>query len=327
MVRVKVRASGLALAVVAALFLHSAAQAQTPTQTWQEPRYNPEIGSRWAVVSQSLSEEKRGDQTASNRIDSRTEFSIDEKLADGFRISYVTREIRLSGSAPANAIAEKAFGSVKNIVIRARTDASGKPLAIENLDEVKSSMRNVVASMARSFDSNPQVAALVRQLMEGFLIVDGEQAASTYMEDLPQLAAGQSTGLMPGAVRREDDSVPNPLGGDALKSKLETRLVTFDAAAGKARYVRKRVVDPEALKGTVAAMAEKLAAAAGGNKVTPEVLRAIKDVSLAMDNEATIDVEGGMTRAVEDRSVYTASLMGRQMRKVERKTVTVTRMK
>ncbi|MDO9020464.1 MAG: hypothetical protein Q7V43_26295 [Myxococcales bacterium] len=312
-----------ALAVVVALCLHSAAQAQT----WKEPRYNPEIGSRWAVVSQSLSEEKRGDQTVSNRIDTRTEFSIDEKLADGFRISYVTREIRLSGSAPGNAIAEKAFGAVKDIVIRARTDAAGKPLVVENLDEVKSSMRSVVASMAQSFDSNPKVAALIRQLMEGFLIVDGEQAAATYMEDLPQLAAGQSTGLILGEVKREDESVPNPLGGGAIKSRLETRLVTFDAAAGKARYVRNRMLDPEALKGTIATLVEKLAAAAGNQKVTPEVLLAIKDVSLIMDNKVTIDVEGGMTRAVEDRSVMTASLMGRQMRKVERKAVTVTRMK
>lgn len=311
-----------ALAVIAAMCLESAAQAQT----WKEPRYNPEVGSRWAIVSQSLSEENRGDKTVSNRIDSRTEFSIDEKLADGFRISYVTREIKLSGGAPGNAIAEKAFGSVKDIVIRARTDTAGKPLVVENLDEVKSSMRTMVASMAKSFDSNPQVAGLIRQLMEGFLIVDGEQAARTYMEDLPQLAAGQNTGLMPGAVKRDEESLPNPLGGDAIKSRLETRLLTFDAATGKARYVRKRMFDPDALKGTIAALAEKLSAAVGDKKVTPEVLKAIKDVSLAMDNDATIDVEGGMTRAVEDRSVTTASLMGRQMRKVERKTVTVTRM-
>lgn len=313
--------------LVAVAFVCLSAQAQAQNRDWSERRYDPAPGSRWAVVSRTDTEENRGPEpTSTRRLETRNEFSIDEKLADGFRISYVMREIRLTGTAPTNAIAEKAFGAMKDIVIRGRTNAAGKPLAVENIDEVKSNVSVVVANLVRAFDKNPKVAELIRQMLEGFMIVDGPQAAETYMEDMLVLAAGQSTGIMPGAVKRQDESVPSPLGAGSIKSTLETRIESFDATAGNVRYIRKRVFDPAAMKAVVVSLTEKMIAAAGNQTIPPEVLSQIKDISLEIESEMVITVEGGMTRMIDDRSVTTARLMGRIMRKIEKKTMSVTRM-
>lgn len=313
--------------LVAVAFVGLSAQAEAQNRDWSERPYDPAVGSRWAVVSRVDTEENLGPGPASTRrLETRNEFSIDEKLADGFRISYVMREIRMTGTAPTNAIAEKAFGAMKDIVIRGRTNAAGKPLAVENIGEVKSNVSVVVANLVRAFDKNPKVAELIRQMLEDFMIVDGPQAAETYMEDMLVLAAGQSTGIMPGAVKRQDEAVPSPLGAGSIKSTLETRIESFDAAAGNVRYIRKRVFDPAAMKAVVVSLTEKMIAAAGSQTIPPEVLSQLKDVSLEIESEMVITVEGGMTRMIDDRSVTTARLMGRVMRKIEKKTMSVTRM-
>lgn len=314
-------------AAVALACLCTQAFAQMPARPYTERAYDPPVGSRWAVVSRTDTEENRApDPNSTRRLETRNEFSIDEKLADGFRISFVMREIKMTGTAPTNAIAEKAFGAIKDIVIRGRTNAAGKPLAVENIDEVKSNVSVVVANLVRAFDKNPKVAELLRQMLEGFMIVDGPQAAETYMEDMLVLAAGQSTGIMPGAVKRQDEAVPSPLGAGSIKSTLETRIESFDAATGNARYIRKRVFDPAAMKVVVVSLAEKMIAAAGSQTIPPDVLSQIRDVSLEIESEMVITVEGGMTRMIDDRSVTTARLMGRIMRKIEKKTMSVTRM-
>jgi hypothetical protein len=92
---------------------------------------------------------------------------------------------------------------VKDIVVRACTDKTGKPVAVENLDEVKSTLRTVIDRMVKAFEQKPQVAGFIRQMLEGFLVADEKAAVTALMEDLPVLAAGQNTGLKPGEAARE----------------------------------------------------------------------------------------------------------------------------
>ena len=74
---------------------------QAMAQPWTERPYNPEIGSRWSIISQTDSDEVRpGGPPRDQHVRVRGEFSIDEKLPDGFRITYVNRELleMLNGS-------------------------------------------------------------------------------------------------------------------------------------------------------------------------------------------------------------------------------------
>ena len=316
-----------AIVLCAVAAVAAPALAQTSGKTWTEPPYNPPVGSAWSVLSKTDSEENRpGGERITAQIVSRTEFTVDEKLPGGYRVSYVTRDIKMTGNAPGRQIVEMAFSSMKDIVIRGRVDAAGKPVAVDNLDEVKTSMRAVIASMAQAFDKNPKLADFVRQMMSGLLNVEGPQAAPVYMEDLATLAAGQGTGLAPGTVKRADEPISTPLGG-AINSTLETRLESFDGAAGTARYIRKRKFDPASMKAVTLALSEKLAAAADNKVLTPEVLKQMKDIAFEIESESVISVEGGMTRNIDDRSFTSARLMGQVMSKTEKKTITVTPLK
>jgi hypothetical protein len=314
----------LAAAALVCLCVQAAA---AQTKPWTERPYNPQIGSRWLIDTDSQSEENRAaGERRTQKVGTVSELTIDEKLADGFRVTYVLRDMQFSGNAPGTEIAGTAFSGMKGIVIRARTDASGKPVAIENIDEVKAAMRTVVARLVDNFSAKPQVAALIKQLMDGFLIVDGAAAATTYMEDVPVLAAGQNTGLTPGAVKRDTEQVANPMGGPPIKSVLISRLESWDNATGRARIVRRREMDQEALRQATLSIVRQLATAAS-DKVTPEMLKLLDQVKFSVETSTAIDVQDGMARMIEDRSTTTASVMGHTFIKVEKKIVKVTEMK
>lgn len=313
--------------LAAAAILAFGAQAAL-SQSWTERPYNPPVGSLWSIVSETSTVETRaGGEQRTQQVKVRSELTIEEKLADGFRISYVNREMQVTGNTAVSGILNDAFGAMKGIVIRARTDASGKPVLVENLDEVKAALTALVDRMVERFQAKPQIGAFVRQMMNSMIMVDAKKAATSYLDEMPSLAVGQGNGLKPGDVRRENDEVQSPIGNIAFKSTLVTRLVSWDDRTGKARVVRKRETDPESLKTVVTMLARQLLNAADQGAQTPEMLEVMKQVKFSIESETRYDVEDGMTRAVDDRSTTTASAMGHTFRKDEHKTVAVTRLK
>lgn len=301
----------------------AASCATVSAQPWTERPYNPPVGSKWSIVSVADAEETRPpNDNRSQQIRTSSELTIEEKLPGGFRVSFVTRDIQITGNTPGVDIAATALGSIKGIVVRARTDASGKPLAVENLDEVKGVLRTVIDRITESAKSNPQVAALVRQMLEGILLADDKLAVQALMEDPISLSVGQATGLKPGAVKREADAVPSPLGGGDIKSMLITQLTQWDDKAGTARITRRREMDNEALKTVVVDIARKLSTAAS-DKVTPEMIEMIKKISMEIASTTHYDTRDGMTMGIEDTG---STVAGITFRKVEKKRLTVVAM-
>jgi hypothetical protein len=323
---VSIRHLLIVIAVTGASASAAFAQSGAQSGSWTERPYNPPVGSKWSIVSVSEAEELRPPADNRNQhVRTVSELTIEEKLADGFRVSFVTRDLQITGNTPGTEIGAAAFGAVKGIVVRARTDASGKPVAVENLAEVKGVLKTVIEKVVDSAKSNPQVAAVIRQMLEGMLVVDDKAAVKALMEDPIALSAGQATGLKPGAVIREADDLPSPLAGGALKSTLITRLTKWDDKAGTARVTRQREMDPEALKGVVIEIARKLSAAAS-DKVTPEMIEMMKKVSMEITSTTHYDTRDGMTMAIEDNSTTVASVAGITFRKVEKKLVSVVQM-
>jgi hypothetical protein len=296
-------------------------------QGWTERPFAPPVGSRWLITSDTKSVEHRGaGEQRDQRIVMKAEVTIDEKLPDGYRVTYVNRMIDISGNSTAAKLIGDAYSAVTNIPMHARTDAAGHPLEVENLAEVQAAMRAVVAEIVSRFSSNPKAAEFVRQLMGALLNVEGKEAATTYLDELPQLAVGQNTGLKPGETRRTTETIASPLGSGTFKSTLVTRLDTFDDKTGKARIVRKREYDQESLREVVMGLARQLAKVGDDKTITPEVLEMMKKVTFTMDGETRYDIEGGMTRAIDERETTVASVMGTTFRKEQKKTVAITRL-
>ena len=265
-----------------------------------ESVYDPQVGSRWTVETETRSEEVRPDGTATSLIRTRGELTIEQKTADGFRISYVQRDATVEGNARSVPLSRAYMKVLENIVIRASTDSAGKPLHIDNLDEAKVAMRDAASGLTEQFDRRPATRALFDQLMSELVEVGAENAASVYVDALAVLAVAQNTGMKAGDFRQVTKPAENPLGGDALKSTERFELVDADAA--RLKFVNVTSVDAVSMNEFMQSFARGLLAASG-DSVTPERVRQlVNSMVFSFDKRAEFEVEGGMTRKVAETS-------------------------
>jgi hypothetical protein len=314
------------VAVLAFLALWTPA-ALAQTGPWTERKYDPPVGSKWSIVSDqsSLEQRPKGEQR-DQRVQMRAEMTVDEKLPDGFRVTYVNRGIEVSGNAPAAKLVGDAYGAMMNIPIRAKLDTAGRPVAVENLAEVKTAMRAVIDKIVAKFESNPKAAEFVRQMLQSLLDAEGRDAATNFMDELPQLAAVQNSWIKPGDVRRDTETTATPFGGATFKTTLTTRLDSYDEKTGKARFIRKREFEKDALREAVVSIVRRIAPVGDNKTVTPEMLEMMKKVNFSIEGETVYDTDNGMTVRIDDREFMSASVMGASVTKQQKKTVAVTRM-
>ena len=310
------RAGALAIAVAAiALFDVTPAFAA-------EPVYDPQVGSRWTIETEARSEEVRPDGTATSLIRTRGELTIEQKTADGFRISYVQRDATVEGNARSVPLSRAYIKVLENVTIHASTDPSGKPLRIDNLDEAKVAMRDAASGLTEQFDRRPATRALFDQLMSELVEVDAGHAASVYIDALAVLAVAQNTGMKPGEFRQVTKPAENPLGGDALKSTERFELVDADAA--RLKFVNVTSVDAADMNEFMQSFARSLLAASG-DSVTPERVRQlVNSMVFSFDKHAEFEVEGGMTRKVAESSKTVFRGMEQNLIQTEMRTITVT---
>lgn len=112
-----------------------------------ERPYNPPVGSHWIIDTETSTDDQRPGGPRTSDIKTHAEMTVDEKTADGFRISYVSRGATFEGNAPMLPIMRQSFKALENVTIHATTDLSGKPIRVDNLDEAKTAMRNMVDGM------------------------------------------------------------------------------------------------------------------------------------------------------------------------------------
>lgn len=314
---ISVRAGALAV-LVAALAMADAAPLYAA-----EPVYNPPVGSRWIVETESRGEEVRPDGTATSLIRTHAELTVEEKTPDGFRISYVQRGATVEGNARSVPLRRAYMKVLENVVIRASTDPAGKPLHIDNLDEARAQMRGVADILADQFTARPAARALFDQLMSELVEVDAERGASVYVDALAALAMAQNTGMARGEFRQVAKPAENPLGGDALKSTERFELVETDAAATRLKFVNVTSIDAASMNDFMQSFARSLLAASG-DSVTPERINwLVNSMVFAFDKRAEFDVEDGMTRKVSERSTTVFRGMEQNLTQTDLRTITV----
>ena len=288
-----------------------------------EPVYDPPAGSRWIVETEARSEEVRPDGTATSMIKTRAELTIEQKTADGFRISYVQRDASVEGNARSVPLRRAYMQVLENVVIRAGTDPAGKPLHIDNLEEARAAMRSAASGLVEQFDHRPAAHALFDQLMSELVAVDADSAASAYVDALAVLAVSQNTGMKRGEFRLVTKPAENPLGGDALKSSERFELVDADAA-GRLRFVNVTSIDAASMNEFMQSFARGLLAASG-DSVRPEQVRALaSSMVFSFDKRADFKVEGGMTRKVVEKSKTVFRGMEQDLTQTDMRTITVT---
>ena len=216
--------------------------------------------------------------------------------------------------------------ALENVPIRATTDRTGKPVRIDNLDEAKAAMRNMLSNIAGPFKDKPQVLAVLTQMLNGLIEVDADKAAEAYIDDMPLLAKAQNTGMKLHEIRRSSRAVDNPLGAAALKSSDVFEMTEADGATGKRVFVNTTSYDVASMKDFMQSMTKKLMTAAGNNVKAAEIDSLVKPMVLTLDDRAVFEVEDGMTRKVTGKTITTVRAMGgHNLQKAEEKIITVTR--
>jgi hypothetical protein len=286
--------------------------------------YNPPVPSRWTIVAERHEEKTQDGKIVATATSRRKEdLTIVEKTATGYRISFVLRSFDTDGDTN-ESIAEKALlGGLRDVTVRAVLDEGGKPLRLENLEEVVAAHKQAIDRVIAAFSDKPAAAAKIRELF-GMISVtpnNPDETAAWYLETVTLLSAAQNTGLRVGEERREAKAAPNPLGGDPIKTDVVSRLVEADPATGRAKLIRTVIYDPVLMKELTVTLMKKIIGAA-----PPEAEKVMKDMSIAMEGSAEFTVEGGMTRSITEDSAETIKALGHAMSKHERNQVTITPM-
>jgi hypothetical protein len=309
------------IVLIAGLFALTSVAASA--EDWKERSYNPPVGSRWIVEAQTDETENRPDGVRTTLVKRRGELTIEAKIATGFRVSYVTRDISIDGTAPAVAIMKPVLPMLKDVVVRATIDGGGKPMSVENIGEMRTSMQAFVDQTFKTFEAKPKIVAVMKPIFDGMLNAEGPEAAKIHLQELSTLSAGQNTGLKLGETRQEANESPSPLGGTPIKMAITIRISDADPNNGKVTYVRDSQMDPAGLRSFVLDLLPKLGAAAD-KPLSPEMDAVIKAMKLSIDAHAEIRVEGGMTRMIREEETTMVSAMGNTLTKKAIETITLT---
>lgn len=302
------------------LHLSAAAAAEA-----KQAPYDPPVGSRWNIVSEGKEEKiQDGKSVETTTFTRKEELTIVEKTATGFRVSTVLRGADFQGGK-AETGANALLAALRDVVIRAVVDQSGKPVRIENLEEVTAAHKKGFEQMLATFSDKPEVAAKMRQLLEPLLTQvsqNPDEAAQWYLDTLKQLSLAQNTGLAVGEERRSSEATTSPFGGAPIKTNISLRLVEADAAAGTAKLVRTQAYDPVALKEFMTALAKKLVTGASLDQLE----KVMNEMSLSMDERTEFSLEHGMARSVSEESSMGVKAMSHAMSKHEHNQITLTAM-
>jgi hypothetical protein len=309
--RLKVLAVALLVAVPAAAWAQTAA-----------PAYDPPVGSRWIVETETRGEEIRPDSSTFSIVRTRTELTVEEKTAEGFRISWVQRDAMVDGNARSVSL-RRAFANVAaNVVVHVSTDSAGKPLRIDNLDEARAAMRRSADDLAVQFAERPAARALFDQLMSELIDVSADNAASVFVSPLTVLAVAQNAGMKPGEFRLTSKPAENPLGGDALMANERFELTQADA--GRLTFVKVTSIDAASMRDFMQSFARELLAASGDSVTPARVDLLVKSMAFSFDKRAEFGVEDGMTRKVSEQSTTAFRGMEQNLIQTETRTIVVT---
>jgi hypothetical protein len=322
MQRFSSRVAMVCSAAVAALVSLHAAQGFAAEAA--ERPYNPPVGSRWIIESVANSDEARPDGSQTSMIKTRAELTIDAKTADEFQITYVNRGTTMEGNAPELPVWRTSVKALENVAIHATTDLAGKPVRVDNLDEAKAAMRNVLVRMTAQFEDKPQLRAALNKMASGLIEVDAGRAASVYMEDLPTLAKAQNTGMQPGEIRRTSKVADNPLAAGLLKSNDTFEMTGADEATGRLKYVNTSSYDAASVKDFLQSIIKRLSGGRADGSTPEQVASLINTMVFALDQRTEFEVEDGMTRKISRKTVVVVHALGQNISKTETRTVTVT---
>jgi hypothetical protein len=311
------RLAGGAVLVAAGL---AATSSVVTAADWVERPFNPAVGSRWIVQSDKTEKDEAGSSVVGTSTTKVTALLVyEDKLSDGYRVTYRRTDSTYEGNADDPAAARAALSALQGHTYRAVTDLAGKPLRVENLGELRAALQKMVDDVAGSA-ADPQITSAAKKLMADLANVDEQQAAKKNLDELPVMALGQNSGLKLGEVRRQTIADPVP-GASPLQNTTLLTVVEAAPDGAKVRLKLTETTDPESMRAMLTSFYQKLGAS---SPAVREQIDAVKEMQFTQETQTEIEVFDGMTRSLHAEMVTSKSLPGEgEVRITESKIVTV----
>jgi hypothetical protein len=310
---------GAIIGALAACLMTLTAIATAAADPIQSP-YDPPVGSRWTIHSQSRQDDTRVGKTTTTMVTYTAELTIQEKTPLGFRLTHVMRDLDIQDDSQKGALSKMLLQPHIGVVNQVTADRNGKPVRVENFPEVQAAYQQGIAAAVAAFAAHarPEAATKMREILDASMPRDPETAAAG-IDDLPLLSLGQNTHLSLDEVRNGSEVASSPFSGEPINTTTTLRLTRIDAAGDKRTLLRTETYDPVALKRFALDAVKKLSPAAG------ERLGEIaSQMSTTRVDRTEFTVEHGMTRAVSEDSMLEIKEAGLTLIKHQHKEITVT---
>ena len=304
---------------VGAVFAITLASGHARAGDWVERSYNPPVGSRWIIERDLFTEQNDNGTISKKTFKITSELKIVDKDATGFAVVYARRNSSYeSDDKAAEVMIRPALAALQSVEYRVATDQAGKPLRVDNVNDVKAAIQGVIDGVAKG-NPDPQIAAMIRQTLAPMLQMDERSAAELYLDQLPTLALAQNTGLKLGETRRDSFAEKNPIGTLTVNRALT--IAEADPVSGDVKYVLSESYDPESMRSLVTQLLERL------SRQGADVNEAEKNVNameMSHDDHSEFQVVDGLTRGIIEDSTNGANLLGTRRVTKSHKVVTVT---
>ncbi|HEY4165094.1 MAG TPA: hypothetical protein VGM59_18655 [Dongiaceae bacterium] len=309
----------------ATYFIFNRPIAETTVPGWEEPRYNAPVGSHWNLIVRYRRDDIVNGVSTWLTYTINSELTIDAKLDDGYRVTYRNLNGSVDGTDDDVIAMREGTAPLQGVPVEATTDEAGKPLQVDNLAEVQAAMRVGIDHVMDASIDTPEKKAVFRQMLEGMLMLNAQQAADLYLDEVPSLAEGQDTGMKPGEERRSVETSPNPMGGTPMRSNLMLKFEHADSQTGDALYLKTESYDPASVQDLMAAIAKSLAEKQGGDpdQAAEKIRNLMKNIAIDRNEKTELHVEGGMTRRIDSDKRTISSGLGATLNRHEVKTITI----
>jgi len=307
------RLASAILVAIGALLPRTAVAAE-----WVEPKFDPPLGSKWIIERQIDVEKNSGGTMIGHTLKDRALLTFESKSEAGYVVTFTRQGSSYEGEPGEAARQRIVYQAMQGLVMRIDTDLTGKPLRVENWDEVKAALKSAADSEPLT-TANPEFVARVHDIIDRSLRLDDRQAAQLYVDDLPTLALAQDTGLKKGEIHKSTVTVPSALRSEISKTVMVS-LGDADPETGKARYLVTETYDPTSVRALVS---ETVKGFSITNVNASLVDQALKSATVAGVSRVQLNVEGGMTRELREESFLSLRAPGTISVDTESKLVTV----
>jgi hypothetical protein len=317
------------LVITGSYFLFNNPAVETaPAASWVEPQYAPPVGSHWNVVVHYRRDDIVNGVATWLTYTINSELTINGKIDDGYSVTYRNIDGSVDGTDDDVSAMRDGTVPLKGLPVEATTDKAGKPIRVDNLAAVQAALRVGIDRVMDASLDPPAKKAVFRQMLEGMLMLNAQEAAGLYLDEVPSLAEGQDTGMHLGEERRSVETSPNPMGGAPMRSNITLKLAEADPSTGSALYMKTESYDPASVKDLMATIAKKLAENQGGDpdRAAAKIKALMDGIAMTRDEKTVLHVEGGMTRRIDSDKRTISSGFGTTLDRHEVKTVTITPM-